>query len=288
MAPNNSPSSLSRLSVRHHHRTKHEQLQKQSRFSPCPVCHRSFPSYFINDHANNCLDCPSTSSTIPSALVRDPPSSSCSQTCRLVSLDHHQFPAAGDGASRAQGLDIESEVRHGHGTREPEESYRTAQPSIQSLDMQLSENETQTHKLVATQEVKLFGREESLDHYTDARNTDLKGIPYSYGGRQGAGGNDQMKRLLQAQVEASSTLCSEETSGNVPDEIPQRYEINPDPLISREFGADVESGDEGELLSNRGDVTERPGPGFKLVQVKSSCTWVWGKYLISKCLANML
>jgi hypothetical protein len=35
---------------------KKKQEEHHSRLSPCPFCHRSFPSYFLNDHANFCLD----------------------------------------------------------------------------------------------------------------------------------------------------------------------------------------------------------------------------------------
>ncbi|KAH8963967.1 hypothetical protein BDL97_04G039000 [Sphagnum fallax] len=37
---------------------KKKQEEHHSRLLPCPFCHRSFPSYFLNDHANFCLDTP--------------------------------------------------------------------------------------------------------------------------------------------------------------------------------------------------------------------------------------
>ncbi|KAG0611445.1 hypothetical protein M758_7G141600 [Ceratodon purpureus] len=61
MPPNRSPFPPSRQCVLHP--VKKKQKQEPSRFLPCPVCHRSFPSYSIHDHVNVCLDSPATGRT---------------------------------------------------------------------------------------------------------------------------------------------------------------------------------------------------------------------------------
>lgn len=58
MPPNRSTFPLSRQSVLQPLRKK--QKPEPSRFVPCPVCNRSFPSYFIHDHVHLCLDSSAT------------------------------------------------------------------------------------------------------------------------------------------------------------------------------------------------------------------------------------
>lgn len=55
MPPSRSSFPPSRQSVLQPLRKKQKQ-QEPSRFVPCPVCHRSFPSYLIHDHVDLCLD----------------------------------------------------------------------------------------------------------------------------------------------------------------------------------------------------------------------------------------
>lgn len=73
------------------HPVTKKQKQEASRFLPCPVCHRSFPSYLIHDHVNLCLDSPATQSS-PSPTF---PSPCSSQGPHLSSKDYDQVSSSG-------------------------------------------------------------------------------------------------------------------------------------------------------------------------------------------------
>lgn len=72
-------------------RKKQRQEQESSRFVPCPVCNRSFPSYFIHDHVHLCLDSPATGRTQSSSSTTVLSSSCDSQRLHLSDKDDDRF-----------------------------------------------------------------------------------------------------------------------------------------------------------------------------------------------------
>lgn len=88
MPPKQSSISHSRQSVLLPAKKK-QKNQDRSRFCPCPVCHVSFPTYFIHEHVNLCLDSPATGHNFPSSPSSSLPSSSLlnPQKLHLISND---------------------------------------------------------------------------------------------------------------------------------------------------------------------------------------------------------
>lgn len=97
MPPNQSPARQSVLRP-----LKKKAKQESGRFVPCPVCHRSFPSYFIHDHVNICLDSPATGHTQSSFRSTTASQLSPSQRLHLNSEGYDQV--------RSNTVDVEKEA----------------------------------------------------------------------------------------------------------------------------------------------------------------------------------
>ena len=87
------------------HRMKKKQKQELSRFLPCPVCHRSFPSYSIHDHVNICLDSTGTGHTQSSPSTSLPSPSCNSERLHPDRKDYDQFSSSSGGVEKDATLD---------------------------------------------------------------------------------------------------------------------------------------------------------------------------------------
>lgn len=84
---------------------KKQKPQEPSRFVPCPVCHRSFPSYFIHDHVHLCLDSPATDQIQSSVF-------SSSQRLHLSGNDDGRFCSS-------SAVDVEKDANLEEGLKSP-------------------------------------------------------------------------------------------------------------------------------------------------------------------------
>lgn len=258
-------------------RKKQKKQQEGSRLLPCPVCHRSFPHYFIHDHVNICLDTPQIISTVHrdrlSAAPMSPISRDCvSRACELeneratedegvVGREPQNYAAGdrggcGDAATEEESNNLQR-IPQSTGFSPLAEGFAERAKTFESMPgMMWRENvtciENPTEELGLVEQSCAVGVTGDCEHAVTEESKNLQRIHQSTGFSAMAEGFVAGVKTFESMA---SMVCREDdiSSGN-----PPRGES------TGELGVD---GQTSSTLWRLGDVSTKPGPGFKFVQV---------------------
>lgn len=229
MPPNRTSFPPSRQSVIHP--LKKKQKQEPSRFLPCPVCLRSFPSYSIHDHVNICLDSPATGHTQSSPSTTSPLSPCNSRRLHLNSEGYDEFCSSTVDVEKDANLDDRLKNR-------PAEQDCTSpllacsSASTVSPYGPLIENSSEIHVVNS-----------SLHESIDERDGDARMPEY-----------DEFS-ILQSTQDCRQTNCVVPATELIVPDLPQVGE--------REREA------QGAMASPGEDVSDKPGPVQQIFQVNT-------------------
>lgn len=254
-------------------RKKQKKQQEGSRLLPCPVCHRSFPHYFIHDHANICLDTPQTISVHRDRLSAAPVSlisrDCVSRACELenerateegVVVEPQTF-AAGDRGGCGDAATEESKnlqmIPQSTGFSPLAEGFAERAKTFESMPgMMWRENVTciqnPTEELGVVEQSCTVGVRGDCEHAVSEESKNLRRIHQSTGF---SGIAEDFAAGVKTFESMPSMVCRKDDifSGN-----PPRGES------TGELGVD---GQASSTLWRLGGVSTKPGPGFKFVQV---------------------
>ena len=254
-------------------RKKQKKQQEGSRLLPCPVCHRSFPHYFIHDHVNICLDTPQTISVHRDRLS-EAPVSPISRDCdsRACELDNERATEEG---VMVEPQNYAAGVREGCGDAATEESknfqripqstgfsplvegFAKRAKTFESMPgIMWRENETRienaTEELRVVEQSCAVGVRVDCESAVSEESKNLQKIHQSTGFSATAEGFAVGVKTFESMP---NMVCRED---DIFSGIPRRGES------TGESGVD---GQASSTLRRLGDVSTKPGPGFKFVQV---------------------